>query len=615
MKLERILENLNSFEKNSFLKNLDSLISEKPKNIGQIERILSESNRDLKNMDNINIAKVFKLLESEYKSYLKTEFLNTTSQFDILIDLISREGKSIIKIDWFSRLYEKEILKLNKKLKEFNKQIEDESSSLDFVRRRQYKIYKACLKTAYFNDATNNQDKKISGDEHSILITLSNELGLSQEEVRLINYLIIPVEKLDVAKVINDLKSMGVLFFSKKSNTIYVADEMKRVLRGIRGKEVPDKYFRRVLRSLREPQINAICKKHSIDWKMSYEDKIKSLISEGVTLRSVLLEDLYKLETKLSEKKKLLGEFCANSLGIPNLKGSLIEEKVDSLIEYFEELEEEEKIGISVEGYEKLTHDLSLKVKGFNEFLRNDFEFQEEHVLKANFLLDHNIKPRDILEYLTAYQLNEFATSQGIKTRGDIIHNVLEFYKDTENLLIENYELIGYRDVNGLKENSIAIKEADLGLKFEEVTKLILEKLGFNVDETARKKLNTAKDKIDLIVNLGKQEVILIECKTVKENGFNKFSSVSRQLKSYFSLATKNDYKVVKSLLIAPEFSDEFVKECGLEYELNLSLISAKTLVRILEGYKASKLKQFPHNLFMRDVVIQEDRVLKAISK
>src|SRR5690606_1810628 len=137
-----------------------------------------------------------------------------------------------------------------------------------------------------------------------------------QEEVRLINYLIIPVEKLDVAKVINDLKSMGVLFFSKKSNTIYVADEMKRVLRGIRGKEVPDKYFRRVLRSLREPQINAICKKHSIDWKMSYEDKIKSLISEGVTLRSVLLEDLYKPETKLSEKKKLLGEFCANSLGI-----------------------------------------------------------------------------------------------------------------------------------------------------------------------------------------------------------------------------------------------------------------------------------------------------------
>jgi hypothetical protein len=615
MKLERILENLNSFEKNSFLKNLDSLISEKPKNIGQIERILSESNRDLKNMDNINIAKVFKLLENEYKSYLKTEFLNTTSQFDILIDLISREGKSIIKIDWFSRLYEKEILKLNKKLKEFNRQIEDESSSLDFVRRRQYKIYKACLNTAYFNDATNNQDKKISGDEHSILITLSNQLGLSQEEVRLINYLIIPVEKLDVSKVINDLKSMGVLFFSKKSNTIYVADEIKRVLRRIRGKEVPDKYLRRVLRSLREPQINVICKKHSIDWKMSYEEKIKNLISEGVSLRSVLLEDLYKPDTKLSEKKKILGEFCANNLGVANLKGSLIEEKVDSLIQYFEEIEDEEKIGISLEGYDKLTHDLNSKVKGFNELLRSDFEFQEEQVLKANFLLDHNIKPRDILEYLTANQLNEFAVSQGIKTRGDIIQNVLEFYKDTENLLIENYELIGYRDLNGLKENSIEIKEADLGLKFEEVTKLILEKLGFNVDEVARKKLNTAKDKIDLIVNLGNQEVILIECKTIKENGFNKFSSVSRQLKSYFSLATKNDYKVVKSLLIAPEFSDDFIKECGLEYELNLSLISAKTLVRILEGYKASKLKQFPHNLFMRDVVIQEDRVLKAISK
>src|SRR5690606_18147201 len=128
-------------------------------------------------------------------------------------------------------------------------------------------------------------------------------------------------------------------------------------------------------------------------------------------------------------------------------------------------------------------------------------------------------------------------------------------------------------------------------------------------------KLNTNKDKIDIVLNLGNNELILIECKTVKESGYNKFSSVFRQLKAYIDLAKINDFKVIKSLLVAPDFSDEFIKDCGLEYELNLSLITASSLLKIMEGFKNSKLKEFPHNLLMRDVLIQEDRILKAIEK
>jgi hypothetical protein len=90
---------------------------------------------------------------------------------------------------------------------------------------------------------------------------------------------------------------------------------------------------------------------------------------------------------------------------------------------------------------------------------------------------------------------------------------------------------------------------------------------------------------------------------------------VSRQLKAYDSIAKKNGYRVVKSLLIAPEFSDDFIRECGLEYELNLSLITASSLIKMLEGFRNSKLKTFPHNLLMRDVLIQEERILKAILK
>src|SRR5690606_5956213 len=133
--------------------------------------------------------------------------------------------------------------------------------------------------------------------------------------------------------------------------------------------------------------------------------------------------------------------------------------------------------------------------------------------------------------------------------------NILDAYKDAENLYLENYENIGFRNVLVLKDNGIAIKEADLGMKFEELTKSIFTKLGFIVDEPLRKKLNTTKDKIDIVINIGNNDLILVECKTVKESGYNKFSAVSRQLKSYANLAKINDYKVIKSILVAPNFS------------------------------------------------------------
>jgi hypothetical protein len=61
MKLEKILEHLNAFEKNSFLKIIDSILANNPKNIAEVDKILTDKTRDLKDMDNINVAKVFNL--------------------------------------------------------------------------------------------------------------------------------------------------------------------------------------------------------------------------------------------------------------------------------------------------------------------------------------------------------------------------------------------------------------------------------------------------------------------------------------------------------------------------------------------------------------------------
>ncbi|HZJ86753.1 MAG TPA: hypothetical protein VFC75_00885, partial [Erysipelothrix sp.] len=108
-------------------------------------------------------------------------------------------------------------------------------------------------------------------------------------------------------------------------------------------------------------------------------------------------------------------------------------------------------------------------------------------------------------------------------------------------------------------------------------------------------------------------DLIIIECKTVKERGYNKFSTVSRQIKSYVDKTTSKGYNVVKTLMIAPDFSDDFINECDLQFEVNLSLITAGSLINILDGFKDSKLKQFPFQLLMKDVLIREDRILKAI--
>lgn len=616
MKLEKILEKLNSLEKGQFLKIINNLSSAE-KNNPQLEAILSRSDSNLKNADALQVTQAFEALSERYVNFILDDYTKVSSQLDILLNIITRDGNCIMKLDWFSRLYEDEIKKQKKSIEAFKADVTAEKPSLDATRVRDYKIYAACLKTAYYNDTVANFSPKITSDEQSLLDSLAKSLELSQDERTMIKYSVLGIKKASsIDDVIAELKEKGLIFLSKKNNTIYVADEVVALARKIRGKELSDKYFRRILLQIKEPQINMVCRKHGIDIKLAYHEKIELIISSGVSLSDVLKEDIHKADTKLTDKKKVITELCDEKLAIsPTIKGSTIDEKVENLISYFDKQFKEEKIGISAGGYDRLLLDIDEFIKNSSKTIRNAFQIQEEDIMHGEFLTDFNIMPRDVLELFTPDILLSLCNARQIKTRGNIVENILAAYKDSEDLLVENYESIGFRDINSLKDNGISISEADLGSTFEDVTKYIFAKLGLEVDEKLRKKLNTDKDKMDILIRTGDKSVVLVECKTIKENGYNKFSSISRQVKSYKTLLEKNDYHVEKIIIVAPDFSEDFVADCGDEFTLPITLLKANSLAAIYNTVKATGSNRFTIQMFARDILVQEDRIIRALKK
>ncbi|MBR5255730.1 MAG: hypothetical protein IKV62_03020 [Bacteroidales bacterium] len=616
MKLERILERLNSLEKGQFLKIINNL-SAAEKNNPKLDAILSRADSNLKNADALQVTQAFETLADRFVAFVMEDYSKVSSQLDILLNIITRDGNCIMRLDWFAKLYEEEIKKQKKAIDAFKDDVNADKPSMDASRVRDYKVFATCLKTAYFNDSASNFSPKITSDEQSILDSLAKALELSLDERTMIKYAVLGIKKnSNIDDVVTELKEKGLIFLSKKNNVLYVADEIVSLARKIRGREVADKYFRRVLLQMKEPQINMICRKHGIDVKLQYNEKIEQIIASGVSFSDVLKEDIHKADVKLIDKKKAVTAFCDEKLGItPAIKGTTLDDKVDNLIAYFAKLYGDEKIGISSGGYERMLLDLETYVKGASKTIRSTFQLQEDDIMHGEFLTDFNIMPRDVLELFSTEALAELCTAREIKTRGNIVDNILAAYKDTEDLLVENYESIGFRDLNTLKENGIAISETELGTTFEDVTKYILGNLGLDVDEKLRKKLNTDKDKMDILIRTGEQSVVLVECKTVKENGYNKFSSIFRQVKSYKSLLEKNDFQVDRIIIIAPDFSEDFVADCGDNFELPITLIKAGSLASIYKTVKETGTNRFTLQMFSRDILVQEDRIIRALKK
>ncbi|MCD4806999.1 MAG: hypothetical protein K8R13_05400, partial [Methanococcoides sp.] len=502
MKLFKVLSKVNQIEKISFLKILDGFCTESRKITPQVDQILSQGANQLKNVDDANIAKLFKLLNEKYSAHLEKKIKFSNYQLDIIIEIFVRDGNQMMSREWFYKLYNQAVVNLKSHIKTISSQINKEKGELSSQRKRDYSVYQNCVKTAYENDLAVNRDQHLSWEEKTILHTLSRSLELSNEEKRTITYSVVPLEKHNVDDIISELKDAGIIFFNRKSNTLFIPDEIVWLLRGILEIEIPNKYLRRILRHFRDPEINLIARKHNIDRKLKRNEKIKEIIAQGLSVTNLLTSDVFTEKVTKADRAKRIQEFITKDLEIDLTRaGRSLEEKVANLIIYFNELEQDDTTSLSRDGYEKLLNLLTEAIPNINKRIKEEFEIQDEDVMSSEFLTDYNIGPRDIIYLLKREELLDFCKKNGIKSRGNLVSNIINSFRNIQDLYLENFESVGCRDLHSLKEKGLTVKESELGSLYEELTKDIFKKLGFNVDEKLRQELNTDRAKMDVLLN------------------------------------------------------------------------------------------------------------------
>jgi hypothetical protein len=616
MNLINVLGSVNQIEKISFLKILDKYCEESRENNPKIDKILTDSDNVLKKADDSNIVQLFNFLKNDYTKHLSHRIKFSNYQIELIVEIFVRDGNQMMSRDWFNKLYTKSISNLKKQIKSVISEISNDKSALTPERKRDYVTFKNCVNTAYTNDKEINRDQHISWEERTILHTLSQSLDLSREEVKSITYSVVPPVKHNIDDIINELKESGIVFFNRKSNTIFIPDEIIYLLRKILEIELPFKYLRRILKHLSNPEINLIAKKHNIHRKLSRGEKINEILSHGINVTSLLCNDLFQDKITKVERAKRIQELIVKDLDIKLPKsGRSLEERVHLLLDFLRNQEKEDTISLSKDGLSKLVSLLHAFKPELNKTIKAEFELQEDEVMHADLLTNYGIGPRDLLYLLKKKELIEFCKQISINSRGNQILHIIDSFRNIDDLYLDNYVEIGQRDLNSLKEKGIDIKESEFGSLYEKLTRDLFEKLGFNIDEKLRKQLNTARAKMDILINLGNKDVIIAECKTIKDKDYNKFTAVSRQLKSYEALCKKNGYHVTQVIVVSNDFTEDFISECEYEYDIGISLLTSLDLIKTYNGLRESHLNELPVRLITKGGALNGDRIVKALNR
>lgn len=80
------------------------------------------------------------------------------------------------------------------------------------------------------------------------------------------------------------------------------------------------------------------------------------------------------------------------------------------------------------------------------------------------------------------------------------------------------------------------------------------------------------------------------------------------------SSAEKNNLHVEKIIIVAPDFSEDFVADCGDEFSLPITLLKAGSLAAIYHTVKETGTNRFTFQMLSRDILVQEDRIIRALN-
>ena len=614
MKLSNVLSLVNQVEKSKFINAIDRLCSDAVKHDKKIAAQLNKLDGQIKDASSTDITQLFKIVLPYFEKSVREQLAMLGAQATLLTNILSRDGNCIARINWIESLYAKEWAIIDKRANELKSEIESVEDGETFNDGKRLGIYHACLNEAYSNDERSNRESKITDDERGILNVLAKKLDVTADDQAGIEHLIDETPKNGVQEALNELREIGLVFVSRKLQTVYVPDEIVNLLHRLQGKELADKHFLRILRTFSDAELSNILKNHRKKIRgIERKEKVQNIMKLGVAVSQVLQTDLYADNTPLNDRKERLKTLIQDlDLDLEKL-GTTLEERTSIILYTLNTCTEHEFNALSATGFKELFSALQNHFPSLSSVLKQEFELEEQEELDVEKLRALSITPYDILYMLTNDEVKAVVESMGIKKRGNLRLNILNSFADATDKLIDNYAALARRDLAALKAENVEIAEADIGVKFEEVTKAIFEQLGLIVDEDLRRSINTSKDKADILISISETDVIVGEAKTCKNGDFAKYSTTSRQVKAYVNRCENAGKRVAQVLIVAPTFSEDFVESAEMDTEVNISLLEAEGLKKILDAYEARRNPKFSAKLFTKGGLLKADLIAKNI--
>lgn len=614
MKLNQVLTIVNQVEKSKFITSLDKLCLDAAKSNKQLARTIDNIDGQIKNASGSEITQLYSAVRDFFKVSVKEQILMNSAQINLLVNILSRDGNCVARISWIESLYAREWRALQALAKELLAEIKEGEAESISDRAKALSIYHACMTEAHTNDKRINRDSKVTDDERGILNVLGAKLGLTADECAALEHLVDSIPKDGVLEALNILRDMGVVFISKKRQEVFVPDEIVELLNDIQGKDLADKHRLRLMRTFSDAELSNVLKAHGRKIRgVDRADKIHTIIHSGLSAQELLSSDMHAPEDNQNQRKERLKQLIADLEIDTDKLGTTLDERIQLIISSLANATEKEFDSLSASGFKELLKTLEEHFPTIMKVIKSQFELEENEQIDTEKLRALSITPYDILYLLSNEEVKTVRDSMSLSKRGNPRFAILECFANATDKLIDNFDALARRDVNALRELGSEVAEADIGVKFEEVTKAIFELLDLNIDEDVRKEINTSKDKADIIIALGGDDIIIGEAKTCKSGDFARYSTTSRQVKAYVNRAESLGKRVAQVLIIAPSFSEDFIESAEMDTEVNISLLEAKGLKLILDAFKAKRNPKFSAKLLTKGGLLKAELIAKNI--